>query len=313
MTKELEQSIIKTLAYFDIADYPLTAEELFRYLWQPPRLSYEDFLVRLPNCGGYEQKYGYYFLPGRELIIEKRRERSLESALKLKRARTAAGFIAAVPFLRAIFVCNSVGSEQARTGSDIDFFIVTTARRIWIVRFFTNLILRIFGLRTYGRKRQNRICLSFFVDTDHLNLSPYKICDNDIHFIYWLHQMQPLYDLGNWHEKFLLANIWTDQFVPHIKSGGSLVLGFAVYNSPVGRIWKSVWEKMWGTPYGDLVENQAKQLQAQKSKIKIFIEKKQTAPSQGIIIADGVIKLHENDTRQDYLNKWLQRIKELGL
>ena len=39
----MEQSILRTLAYFDLADYPLTKEELFSYLWQSPAVSYGVF------------------------------------------------------------------------------------------------------------------------------------------------------------------------------------------------------------------------------------------------------------------------------
>ena len=42
--QELRQSIISTLAYFDLADFPLTLEELFIFLWEPPIVSRDEFL-----------------------------------------------------------------------------------------------------------------------------------------------------------------------------------------------------------------------------------------------------------------------------
>ena len=140
----LKQSIVKTLTYFDLIYYPLTKEELFAYLWRAPYGRYDDFLSvleRPERC--WESKWGYYFLPGREKKIENRRIRLLHSEQKLKLARRAVKKIRAVPFLRAIFLCNSVASGTAGETSDIDFFIVTAPKRIWLVRFFTNLILRV--------------------------------------------------------------------------------------------------------------------------------------------------------------------------
>ncbi|OGH84060.1 MAG: hypothetical protein A2261_02910 [Candidatus Magasanikbacteria bacterium RIFOXYA2_FULL_44_8] len=310
MQKELEQSILKTLAYFDIANYPLTKEEIFRYLWQPPRLSCADFLAQFFEQNmRWQEKYGYYFLPGREEIMENRRRRLVASARKLKKAKRAAGLIASVPFLAAIFVCNSVATEQARPDSDIDFFIVTTPGRIWIVRFFTNLILRIFGLRTYGQKRADRICLSFFVDSDHLNLRPHVVADSDIHFIYWLQQMVPLYDSNNLYNKFLQANNWIANFTPHVGKAAVTVSSVAVTNSAIGRWWKNIWGRMWHGSYGDMVENQAKQLQMHAMK-KTIKQLASVAP-KNVVIADGVIKLHETDTREEYLKNWKQKLIEI--
>jgi len=46
--KLFEVSIIKTLAYFDLFEYPLTREELYRWIREGDRaLSYVDFLKQL--------------------------------------------------------------------------------------------------------------------------------------------------------------------------------------------------------------------------------------------------------------------------
>lgn len=305
-------SIFKTLTYFDLASYPLTREELFVYLWQPPRMRYEDFLLSLRGIVApaaiplplFTEKFGYYFLSGREEVVENRRKKMLISEIKMKAARRAAKKLRAIPFLRAVFVCNSVGAGQATDDSDIDFFIVTAPGRTWIVRFFTNLILRLWGLRTYGNKIKNRICLSFFVDTDHLNLFYLRIAEDDVHFIYWLHQMVPIYDPDSLYDKFLYANSWTENFLPNIKkfSQGGYIRELA--DSRMGKIWKKSWEKMWQGAYGNLLESQAKQLQM--TKMKFSVKEKAKQKDNGVVLGDGVIKLHENDRRSEYRCDWLE-------
>ena len=226
--KPLDQSIVKTLTYFDLINFPLMHEELFCYLWTPPRIGHAEFMS---TCGetNYELKAmnyklgcGYYFLPGRENLIAERQRAAEITDQKLIIARRAVKFIRSVPFLKAIFVCNSVGAAMARAESDIDFFIVSDKNRIWIVRFFTNLILRLFGLRTYGAHQADRICLSFYVDIDHLNLAPWRIADDDIHFAYWLNMMTPVYDPENYYEKFLQANRWVERYLPNLSFRASL-------------------------------------------------------------------------------------------
>lgn len=216
----LELSVIQTLAYFDIEDYPLTKEELYHYLWKPPSCTYDEFVdflsVFTSQKNFVQEKWGHFFLKGREEAVEKRREKIVPTELMLKKAMHGVKLIRSIPFLKAVFVCNSVGREVADKESDIDFLIITTPKRMWLVRFFTNVILRLFRLRTYGNHEAGRICLSFFLDTDHLNLAAYRACEEDIHFAYWIHQMFPLYDPEDMYTKFVQANTWTQKFLPNL-------------------------------------------------------------------------------------------------
>ena len=319
----LEQSILSTLIYFDIANYPLTKEELFRYLWTPPQVTYEEFVLSLraersnpPEIAASvvsgnllamaEQKNGYYFLPGREAVVERRCQTIVPTELKLTKARRAARLLRSVPYLKAIFVCNSVGAEMATAESDIDFFIVVEKNRIWLVRFFTNLILRLFGLRTYGAHERDRICLSFYVDTAHLDLAPWRVAEDDIHFTYWLYQMLPLYDPENYYQKFVEANSWTKKFLPNINS--SLKVSSNDSGS-IGKTWKKIWETMWQGTYGDMLEKQAKDFQWMK--MKLPLKEKSELNDNGVVIKEGIVKLHEHDTRRDYREKWLEKISNI--
>ena len=57
----MEQSILRTLAYFDLADYPLTKEELFSYLWQSPAVSLRRFLDFLNDQNIIQEKIWLLF------------------------------------------------------------------------------------------------------------------------------------------------------------------------------------------------------------------------------------------------------------
>lgn len=313
MLNALQESIIKTLVYFDFFNFPLTKEELFRYLWI---LSPTD-----DSLGAFHQlslppqiatKDGYYFIAGREKIIAERERGAKISEQKLTIARRAVKLIRSVPFLKAIFVCNSVGAGMARPESDIDFFIITEKNRIWIVRFFTNLILRIFRLRTYGAHQADRICLSFFVDIDHLNLAPWRVVDDDVHFAYWLNMMTPVYDTENYHQRLLQANVWTRNYLPHCQPSPNLPRGGAslVVDTRLGKVWKRAWEVMWRGVYGDMVEKQARELQWMR--MKLSVKDKANLPDHGVVITDGVLKFHENDTRHTIREKWLEKLKLLN-
>lgn len=306
----LEQSILKTLHYFDIVDYPLTKEELFAFLWQPPAMGYADFLEHLNSSKGIETKSGFYFLPGREDIVAKRQRRLVISEEKLRIARRAVKKLRSVPYLRAIFVCNSVGSEVASGDSDIDFFIVTEPKRIWMVRFFANFILRILGLRTYGKKIKDKICLSFFLDTNNFDMSGLRVVEDDIHFAYWTLQMVPIYDPEDCYSKFLNANRWIKKFIPNASDGFKTTSRLEIKNGKLGLLWKRAWEKMWSGAYGDIIESQAKGFQW--AKIGLSIKQKSKDGDKGVVLSDGVLKFHEKDARVYYRDTWKQKISSAG-
>lgn len=307
------QSIIETLAYFDLFDFPLTQQELGRYLWQPPAVvsfsSLLEALEQLEREAKVQRQWGFWFLPGRGHIIERRRRATVAVEQKLKRARRAARALSGVPFLRAIFVSSSVAAETPRPESDLDFFVIAAPGRIWIVRFWCNLILRLLRSRVYGNKRTNRVCLCFFVDTEHLDLSPWRLAPDDIHFAYWLHQMVPLYDSGNWQEKFRAANAWTKLLLPQIKSPVSGAFLPRLARRGLARAWAAIWEAMWKGAYGDIVEGQMKAIQWHL--LKPILKQKSQANTHEVVIVPGVVKLHQRDTRAEVRERWRQKLVSL--
>ena len=357
----LRQSVVSALAYFDLADYPLTKEELFSFLWQPPTISYSDFLIALSaldptltlplkreviaatplfkeGLGEVNTKFGYYFLSGREKIVESRRRKLLISEQKLKIARRAVRIIRSVPFLRAVFVCNSTGAEQANDDSDIDFFIITEKNRIWITRLLVTFLLALFGLRRARKRIKNKICLSFYVTVENLDLAKWRVAEDDIHFAYWLNQMLPIFDPDNYYARFLQANHWTKIYLPNINLSsraksqchcglppllgegqgvGYLFEGCCLPHTPpsipplkregtIGRVWKKAWEKMWEGGYGDMIDSQAKKIQLYK--MRFSGKPIDRGEDKGVVISDGVLKFHEKDTRIEYREKWKSKI-----
>ncbi len=309
-SESLQLSLKKTLAYFDLANYPLTKEEMYNFLWQPPAVSYSDFLlslseIRLPIV----EKNGYYFLAEREELIEMRRRRLLISENKLKIARRAVRIVRSVPFLKAIFVCNTVGAEQATEDSDIDFFIVTEKNRIWIVRLWVTFLLGLFRLRRVNNRIKNKICLSFYVTADSLNLANLRVVDDDIHFAYWINQMLPIFDPENLYAKFLQANSWTKKYLPNIKPEKMSSYILAVNLSKIGDVWKRAWEKMWTGVYGDMISGEAKKIQI--SKMKFSGKKIDRGEDKGVVISDQILKFHEKDTRLEYREAWQNKVQSM--
>lgn len=301
----LADSINKTLSYFSLFNYPLTKEELFAFLWQPPIISYEDFVIS--GRSEIKEKFGYYYLVSESDIADKRRERLLICEQKIKIAIKAVRKIRAIPFVRAVFVCNTVGAGTANQKSDIDFFIITAPKRIWLVRFFSNLILKFWNLRVSDKETKNKICLSFFVDENNLNLDNLRVVNEDVYLAYWIHQLIPIFDPNKFYENFLKANNWTEKFLPNAHRLTSKYLS-EVKDTKISRVWRGVWQKMWSGIYGDIIEGQVKQIQM--SIFKKTIKKMPVAGDKGMVISDTILKFHENDARRDIFESWKKRINQ---
>jgi len=294
----MKKSILKTLAYFDIFGYALTAEELKRF-----RYGYTDN-PDLQMCD-LPTKDGFYYLPGREENVATRQKAVKLQEKKIKIAKRGIKIISWVPFLRAVFVCNTLSGPGLTEDSDIDVFIIARKGRLWLVRILATLSLRLFGLRTIGKKTKDRICLSFFAADDSLNLSKIAI-ENDVYLMYWLAQLIPIYDPENLLASIQRANQWVKEYLPNAFAPYELSKRWRVDSIGFSKFFKKLLEKMWCGGYGDLMEKQAREAQVARMKLNYM-----SKPGAGVVMSDQMLKFHENDRRAEYREKWRKNIQYL--
>lgn len=307
MHQPLKKAIIRTLAYFDLFDLPLTAEELYRFLWKPPAdMSYEAFLFELPLVSGIEERDGLYTLSGRTDIVADRRLAIPLIEEKLRIAKRAAMIVRFVPFLSALFVCNTVASASASRDSDIDVFIVARHGRLWLVRLLTTTLLSIARLRRTRTRVANKICLSFYVTDAHLDVSDIAIDEPDIYLMYWIDQLVPIYDPDNVRERMTQKNSWVKRALPHAFQPYRMSERFRVDRTPIQQWFRRIVERLWRDSYGGMLERQAKHIQ--KKKMATNRESVQGLPDTRVVINDTMLKFHENDRRQYYRDAWRERV-----
>jgi len=313
MEKEFKNSVLSTLAYFDLFDHPLEARELYFYLCGLERkIGYYDFLLELEEVvenGLIESKNGYYFFPGRLDLIKNRESKVNYLEKKMQIAKRGAKLIRFVPFVRAVFVCNTIASSTAGEDSDIDLFIVIEHGHIWLSRFLITMLLSIFRLRRTKKKINNRLCLSFYVTDKNLDLSRISIDGEDIYLAYWLSNLTPVYDPQNLLKRIVKENTWAIEILRHFGN---------VYS--VGQLWRveklnrmagfvNFFEKVWSTEYGNLLEDQARSVQMSKMRKNKSVQDEQDTR---VVINDEMLKFHENDRRELYRQKWQEKCVECG-
>ncbi len=310
MNKQLEKSIIQTLAYFDYFNHPLTANELFHFLWCPPSISHVSFLKELDSMesSNIEFSSGFYYLSNRSEIVDIRRSKTADNDYKNEKAKKAVKKLRWVPFVRSVFLCNNTSFEMSSPKSDIDVVIIIKEGRMWIGRLLVTIILSILQMRRTKKKTTNRVCLSFYASGKSLDFSDLKITETDIGLIFWIMQFVAIYDPHNTLQDIFNINSWIKPYLPNAFHVNQMSDRFFVTNSKISKKWKGFWETVWGTSYGNLIESQARAIQ--KLKMKLNTGSVQNEPDTRVIINDDVLKFHEKDKRLIYKEYWEKKIAQ---
>jgi len=303
---QLTRAIVHTLAYFDLCAYPLSTSELWRYLFLPSAGDEPLPVVSLAAVAGaatsqlLQHHQGFIMLAGQsaEKLVARRQANFVRSEQQWRRLRPIGRLLALVPGVRLIFVSNTLSYDNSGPDSDIDLVIVTAPGSLWLVRGICLALLSILKLRPGQTTNSRSVCLSFFIDTDHLDLGPTALPRIDIHFAYWTEQLVPYYDAGGWFARFAEANGWVKrmlpqalQTVPHPRR--------AVVLSSVERAVKNVLERLTASRW---LEQLAEKYS--RRRFPALISQKLNR-DVGVIVKPGMIKLITNDRREGYRNEWI--------
>ncbi len=308
MEKYVQNSIVKTLAYFDLFHAPLTLSELSTFLWQPGLdhqffYFFETLLSQSSQNSVWENKHGYYFLRGREHLIAQRERRVWYVEKKMKRAKKAANILRFLPFVRALFVCNQIQFGVSEK-SDIDVLLVIKSGRLYLTRFFITVFLSLFRLRRNNRKVTDRICLSFYVSDNGLDFSGLRIHNEDVYFSYWLATLIPVYDPKNNLQSIVNQNSWVKNFLPHAFSKKENFLLWESHDTKFSLFFKNIFEKVLSQSIGDALENFTKKIQQRRMKKNIHAYKGEYSH---VVVSDFILKFHENDRREKFKKEWQER------
>ncbi len=303
---EIKKAIIKTLAYFDLLDCPLTDWEIYKYLWiydskLLKNINYIDVkqaLERGPD--GVKTKAGFYFLDNRRHLADLRKQRQNIANKKYKKVRWIIKTLSALPFIKMIAVCNSLAFNNAREESDIDLFIITSRNKIWTARFYANLFLQFFNLRPKEENKKDKICLNFFASEDCLDLQNLTLKD-DIYFIYWFKQLVPVYDQNNFFSLLVAKNEWINKFL-NTEIYGADNLRKSQSGKSASAI-KFILEKLNGL---GLMEKIYKKLQ-----LEIMPKNIREKMNKGteVVVNEQALKFHLDDDRAEIRDKWKEVIR----
>jgi hypothetical protein len=202
---EAEKSILQTLAYFDMFHYPLTAEEIHLFLGQALTPSATQIILNeLAAKASIYKTEEFYSLHSDRNLADRRRKGNREAQRLLTIGNRIGGLLGKFPFVRGVGISGSLSKNYADEQSDIDFFIITSANRLWIARTFLHLLKKF----SFLVGRQHWFCMNYFIDETML-LMP----ERNIFIATELVTVQPV--AGNAMPVFFAANLWATDYFPN--------------------------------------------------------------------------------------------------
>lgn len=296
----LKESAYATLAYFDLFDYPLTIQEIGRFLlWG--NASRDELWGFLNNDPGIQRHGNHYFLKGRREIVDLRREREKIADQYWKKARSFLPVLQIVPFVKMVAVCNTLAFNNPTKESDIDLFIVAKKGRLFLARTFATILFGLMGVRRHGKKIAGRFCLSFYVTEDALNLESIKQGQEDIYLPYWLLTLKPVYGHAVY-DDLIRQNEWIKKYFPRTFEMESAWKGNVVLRG-VGRFQ----EKLYGKKLGDKLESWIAERQMKRHQRKLGALGAQAS----VVVSDTMLKFHNIDRRSEFAERFQKRYEEI--
>lgn len=297
---ELRNDILRTVAYFDLFEYPLTAGQIYSFL---PRNSVTaKHVERSAQALVAEQRLsagnGFFFLPSvNPGITEKRSQREVHARKMLGTARLVARFIKLFPYIRGIFITGSLSKNVADASSDIDFMIITAPGRLWISRMMLTMFRKIF-LLGYSKF----FCTNYYVSEDNLVLERRNLYT----------AVEVVTTKVIWNEdafrSYQSANAWTSQFLPNISAPADAQLLVSRRRSFIQRVAEFLFELFpmarldarlmeyhrshWSKAYGHVSEERFRSM---------------------FIIAPDISASWPEDRQVPVLTRFREKISQLGL
>lgn len=211
----LGKSIIKTLAYYDIFDYPLKAEEIYYNLGtnSVSLTEIENEVEQLCKIGITFNKNNFYLLRNNENFISRRLEGNRLAKKKLISAYRMTKLISKFPYVRAVLLSGSISKGYMEKDSDVDYFIITHPNRLWVTRLLLMLFKKVFLLNS-----RKVFCINYFVDTETLEIE-----EKNIFTATELATLIPIYGKDLYDELYK-NNIWIKKFYPNFPKRDNKIL-----------------------------------------------------------------------------------------
>jgi hypothetical protein len=202
----IKETILATVTYFDMFDYPLTSAEIHLFLRSKCTPGdFDEALKHLVINGLIFRFEKYYALKNDYRLVARRRDGNMKAVELITIAGKISELLIRFPFVRGIAISGSLSKNFADENSDIDLFIITAKNRLWIAR----TLMHAFKKLTFLVNRQDYFCMNYYIDEQEL-----EIVEKNIYTATEVVTLIPLQG-DNAFEQFYAANLWTQCYLPN--------------------------------------------------------------------------------------------------
>ncbi len=204
-TRDMQNSIVRVLAYFDMFAYPVSEEEIEFFL--DKKADHDRLLEAIHHLLHNRHIFRhdkFYSLRDDSSLAGKRIKDNQRAATLMITARKVAAFLYRFPYVRGIGISGSLSKNVAGEKADIDFFIITKSNRLWIARTLMHLYKKL----TFLTGRQHLYCMNYYIDEEAMQIE-----EKNIFTAMELITLVPVSGNGTM-QKFFTANEWATLYYP---------------------------------------------------------------------------------------------------
>lgn len=226
-TIRLEDAIISTLNYFNLFKRPLNTEEIYSFLTKQTDVKRLQLVLNeMVSCGHIFEHSGHYMLVDNKEFVTERERGKKRADILLDKAIDSVNLISKFPFVSAVCISGSLSKGYANAQSDIDLFIITDKKRLWICR----TLLHLYKKLTFFWGKEHSYCMNYFIDES-------KLCieEQNIFTATELATLLPVYNVEK-HRELIYANkCWLVKTLPNISWNSDMIVA-SVEKSTARRI-----------------------------------------------------------------------------
>lgn len=252
---------LAALAYFDVFDFPLTKQEIFKYSQHDTLQETEKSLSELLAKGIIFHLKDYYSLRNASHLGVKRDENAARAQQYQSQAKKKSKLISQFPYVRGVFISGSLSKGVIDEDGDIDFFIVTQPNRLWVARSFLILFKKIFLLNS-----RKYFCINYLVDENSLEieqknrftavelLSLFPMVNSDLH--------TKIIHENSWTQKYFSGDFHQNPDVTELKTYAIKSALEGLFNGALGNrlddLFLKITLKRWMRKFGKMPEEDFK-------------------------------------------------------
>lgn len=285
----VKDSILATLAYFDLFSYPLTAAEIYLFLGEKSnQAEVNEGIHLLIQEGSIFNFSRFYTLQNDYSLVVRRYNGNIKAADMIKIAGRISNLLIKFPYVRGVAISGSLSKNFADEYSDIDLFIITAKNRLWIARTLMHALKKL----SYLANRQDYFCMNYYIDEQALQIN-----ERNVYTAIEVVTLMPLQGDSAF-EQFYSANQWTQKYLPN------KLLRVSSARPVKDHFWKKTVEFLLNNRMGCWLDIMLMKLTARRWRKKT--EAMQTN-AKGAVMAMDVNRHYSKPDPKDFQQKILKR------